>query len=132
VENTQTAQRIVNKGLYLLTSLLKATQYRAARPIDNCGKCQQLGHHQDVCKSPVKYRLCGQQHETKDHQCDSEGLGCKKGKRCQHTTLKCANCKEAHAANDKNCPHRITRLRHYQQRINTIANNRMEDEEEQW
>ena len=104
VENTQTAQRIVNKGLYLLTSLLKATQYRPARPIDNCGKCQQFGHHQDVCKSPSKCRLCGKQHETKDHSCDSGDSGCKKGKRCQHTTLKCANCGDAHAANDKNCP----------------------------
>ena len=132
VDNTQTAQRIVNKGLYLLTSLLKATQYRPARPIDNCGKCQQFGHHQDVCKSPTKCRLCGQQHDTKDHQCESGDPGCKKGKRCQHTTLKCANCGHPHAANDKQCPYRITRLRHYQQRISANTNNSMADEEEEY
>jgi hypothetical protein len=110
VKDEHTAARIVSKGIYLLTTRLRASTYRAARPIDMCANCCAFGHHQDTCRREAQCRFCAEPHESRSHQC---AYNCRPGRKCRHLVPKCANCEDNHLATDPECPFRLNKLQSY-------------------
>jgi hypothetical protein len=88
----------------------KVTDYFTARSIDQCRRCQQLGHHQATCRNnsgPI-CSFCAGNHPTEKHQCPE--CPNRLGKSCPHTAHKCSNCTAAgntdteHVAFNPRCP----------------------------
>ncbi|MCO8751499.1 hypothetical protein KLO70_19075 [Clostridioides difficile] len=67
-----------------------------------CSNCQKYGHFANLCRRNVRCQICAQSHKTAEHSCY---LCLKKGTICEHSKsiAKCANCKEPHFANSKEC-----------------------------
>lgn len=69
-----------------------------------CRQCQGFGHLQNRCRNQTKCQLCGEGHPTIQHLCN---ICQTEGKKCVHTVPKCANCREAHTADAKDCEVRL-------------------------
>ncbi|KAL9936803.1 hypothetical protein V8E36_004038, partial [Tilletia maclaganii] len=81
------------------------TDYRPSLRLQQCGHCQQFGHVARHCRRAPVCRLCAGKHPTSNHPpCQA----CKDSpsSACGQHSLKCANCAEAHMANDEQCAHR--------------------------
>jgi hypothetical protein len=73
-----------------------------------CRRCWRLGHIVPGCKSPVHCRICGDNHSEESHRdkCkDCRKENCTKDRSCDHDPH-CINCRQAHPADDANCPER--------------------------
>lgn len=69
-----------------------------------CRQCQGFGHLENRCRNHAKCQICGESHPTVQHLCNT----CQtRGKKCMHTLPKCANCKEPHTADAKDCEVRL-------------------------
>src|SRR5262249_18039744 len=100
MQNAADAEYIIKHGVMAMGTHHKAEKHYSVRRWDQCTKCQDFGHHWQRCILDPRCRLCGQEHNTRDHQCDRCNI---KGRRCPHTTLCCANCMEPHQASDPAC-----------------------------
>jgi hypothetical protein len=65
-----------------------------------CDKCQKFGHTRIWCRNQAKCMICAQNHETRDHKCDTCQTN---GKECPHTKICCPNCGLDHKGNDQKC-----------------------------
>jgi hypothetical protein len=99
-KENEAASYILRNGVMAMGVHHKAEKFYSARPWDQCMKCQGFGHHWQRCDRVPACRLCAQEHETKDHKCDTCPT---RGKKCSHTTLCCANCEGPHTASDPGC-----------------------------
>ncbi|CAD6911702.1 unnamed protein product [Tilletia controversa] len=81
-------------------------EYRAALRLQQCGHCQQFGHVARHCRRSPVCRLCAGKHPTTNHPpctpCKDSNFSS-----CAQHSLKCANCAEAHKADDELCEHRL-------------------------
>jgi len=103
LKTAEQAKRVVRRGLCVFGLRIRVEPLHSGPPNLQCAKCQGFGHYADSCKTDARCRICAQTHETRLHTCNQCAL---KGRACIHTQIQCANCKESHQANDKNCPHR--------------------------
>lgn len=101
VRSETDAKTIIDKGLLIDGQRKRAERYWAARPTDQCNICQGFGHHWRRCKADPTCGFCAGPHKTREHECKK----CpeKKGRKCSHIKLKCANCGKPHQASDSEC-----------------------------
>jgi hypothetical protein len=93
------ADKTIKKELIVKDKVLQVTKFLNNR-INQCHKCQKFEHLINTCREThAKCRFCAQNHDTKMHIC----VICKSTESCLHISSKCANCDEAHTANDTNC-----------------------------
>lgn len=88
----------------------KAELVNSAPPTYQCRNCQGYGHPEARCRSSTVCRICSEDHLTKDHSCKHCPV---KGKVCNHSILKCANCQDSHIAGSQGCPAYIQVHRKY-------------------
>ena len=93
------ANRAIRNRLYIAGISVRVEKLFSTARTTQCSKCQGFGHLDHYCKREPKCRLCGERHLTTQHSCNL----CKAKGACVHLTPKCANCKEAHQANHKQC-----------------------------
>lgn len=94
------AKQAVSSGLYIAGENRKVEKMLSVPPSTQCRNCQRYGHQETRCEDPAACQYCGKDHHTRLHSCSE----CRtKGRPCKHTILKCFNCKEHHASNDKTC-----------------------------
>lgn len=87
-----------------------------------CRNCQRFGHLEARCREEARCMYCAKSHQTRDHTCGLKTCSVV-GKSCDTTHILCANCKEAHTADSKDCSY-------YQSARNTlIADEAMMDVE---
>ena len=101
VENTQTAESL--KTVSVAGQILRVTQYNKQerfKAIVQCLNCQIWGHTALNCKKQARCGVCAQKHQTELHKC----LICETiGKKCIHSSVKCANCHENHESKSTEC-----------------------------
>jgi hypothetical protein len=91
---------ILKYGLSIFGRQCRTAEYFAARPSDQCSRCQGFGHHYRRCLKEPKCGICADpHHETRMHTC----ITCTSRLGCDHKPAKCANCGGAHRANDRAC-----------------------------
>ena len=93
------ANTAIRQRLYIAGISAKVEQLRSTSLTSQCTKCQGFGHLEPYCKKQPRCRLCAKSHHTKQHACNS----CNSKTRCLHLVPSCANCKEAHTAEDPTC-----------------------------
>jgi hypothetical protein len=95
------ADKTIKTDLIVHEKVLQVTEFLNNR-INQCHKCQKFEHLINTCKEAVaKCRHCAKDHDIRMHIC----LICKSTESCFHISSKCANCEEAHTANDTKCEH---------------------------
>ncbi|KMW69696.1 hypothetical protein BDDG_13846, partial [Blastomyces dermatitidis ATCC 18188] len=66
--------------------------------ISECSNCQRYEHFAISCFRDSKCAFCARDHKTSEYKCETCS---KRDEICQHTLLKCSNCKEKHASSLK-------------------------------
>jgi hypothetical protein len=94
------ASRAIRYRLYIAGISVRVEKLYSTAPTTQCLKCQGFGHLDNYCKREPICRLCSDKHATSQHICQTCSS---KGTRCLHLVPKCANCKEAHTADNKAC-----------------------------
>jgi hypothetical protein len=99
--------------LAICNRMCRIDEYYSWHPTSQCNHCQEFGHHPKLCKAQQpKCAVCVQNHTTKSYPCTISS--CRAGAACTHPPIKCANCNNAHKANDHTCPIRIKYIAQYQ------------------
>jgi hypothetical protein len=94
------ATKAIRHRVYIGGISAKAEKLYSTAPSSQCSKCQGFGHLESHCRKTPKCQLCGENHASAVHQCNTCHI---KGKKCLHLVPKCANCKESHTADFKSC-----------------------------
>ena len=94
------AEKAIRNRLYIAGISVRVTKHYTTSKSTQCTKCQGFGHLYSYCKKKVTCRLCGEEHETSVHKCNTCHVT---GKPCAHLTPKCINCKGPHQANSRDC-----------------------------
>jgi hypothetical protein len=97
---TDEANRAIRHRLYIAGISVRVEKLYSTASSTQCQKCQGFGHLNSYCRRPPVCKLCSEKHATQQHVCNTCAA---KGTRCVHLAPKCANCKEAHTADDKSC-----------------------------
>ncbi|KMW69506.1 hypothetical protein BDDG_13647, partial [Blastomyces dermatitidis ATCC 18188] len=63
-----------------------------------CSNCQRYEHFVISYFRDSKYTFCARDYKTSEHKYETCS---KRDEICQHTLLKCFNCKEKHASSSK-------------------------------
>lgn len=90
------ANKIIDEGLVWQSEVFQCERYERQCRLKQCYKCQKYGHIGTQCKAATACGYCAQEHDTRD--CPS--------KSGQDTTKKCALCRGAHEAWNRQCPAR--------------------------
>ena len=94
------AKRAIRHRLYIAGISARVEKLYSTAPTTQCSKCQGFGHLDNHCRRMPICKLCGDQHSTQQHVCNT----CKaKGTGCAHLVPKCANCTGPHTADYKSC-----------------------------
>jgi hypothetical protein len=100
LNNEQTASKLLSKRVMIAGLPLRTQEFEEKRSNEQCQKCQQFGHDSRTCRNELACQICAEKHITRLHRC----VKCSAiGSNCEHTILKCANCKRNHRANSKEC-----------------------------
>jgi hypothetical protein len=94
------ASRAIRYRLYIAGISVRVEKLYSTAFTTQCFKCQGFGHLDNYCKRQPTCRLCGEKHATQQHVCKTCST---KGIRCLHLVPNCANCKQAHTADNKAC-----------------------------
>ena len=94
------ASRAIHYRLYIAEISIWVEKLYSTAFTTQCSKCQSFGHLDSYCKREPTCRLCGEKHATQQYICKTCNT---KGSRCLHLVPNCANCKQAHTANNKAC-----------------------------
>jgi hypothetical protein len=97
LENQNAAQQLLKFRMSVAGVPVKAQKF-TDRSVQS-SKCQTVGHQSKDCVSAARCRLCAGDHHTKAHKCQA----CNAATLCAHTSVKCANCLQAHQADDAKC-----------------------------
>lgn len=109
--------RILERGqIGIDNQVFYVGEYRHMPRLEQCNRCQAFDHQTHWCEAPLpSCRVCAGPHQTKDHpdctRCPPRRQGpLEEGEEapapCPHKQYKCANCGGAHAASNRDCPHR--------------------------
>jgi hypothetical protein len=94
------ANRAIRNRLYIAGMSVRVEKLYSTSPTTQCQKCQGFGHLNSYCRRSPSCKLCGENHATQQHVCNT----CQaKGRKCIHLVPKCANCREAHTADHRLC-----------------------------
>jgi len=99
-QSQKDADYAIRNSLYLLGISVRAEKLHSTPPSTQCHNCQKFGHVESRCRNLPACKICSEHHATQQHKCNTCNF---KGRVCIHTIRKCANCKEAHTADDKLC-----------------------------
>jgi hypothetical protein len=100
LKTPEQAKKAIKQGLCIFGSKTRLEALHSAAPNTQCNKCQRFGHIAEYCKQDTRCRICDENHNTREHFCKE----CQAyGKKCSHTDISCANCKNPHCADDKAC-----------------------------
>lgn len=95
------ASRAIRNKLLIAGISARVVKHIATLSTAQCIKCAGFGHSDILCKRAFKCILCAQDHSLSQHYCS---ICKKKGEKCSHLSLKCANCESTtHSANSKLC-----------------------------
>lgn len=83
---------------YILHTRVYWERRKNDRQLPQCHRCQVWGHSARNCFKPYVCLKCGEAHET--YKCE----------KARTAPAKCANCSQAHPANDIECPVYLARL----------------------
>lgn len=103
VKNPEQATRAIRHGLLILGIRPRLEKLNGAQPKHQCNNCQRYGHYNLHCKNPAKCAICGEDHQTNNHSCNTCEAS---GAPCAHTIWNCSNCKGNHGATDPKCENR--------------------------
>jgi hypothetical protein len=105
VKGSDVANRLRKNGVKICGRMHEVEAYVEIAPDSLCTGCSGWGHIESNCPLPLNTRcaICAGSHKTSEHACPV--VGCLRGKaqRCQHQTVKCANCKGPHTATSAEC-----------------------------
>jgi hypothetical protein len=96
-----TQNQLETQARTLLNTRIEWTRHTNNKFITQCHRCQRWGHATSNCNSNPRCLKCAQEHFTYEH------IG-----PIPKEELKCANCKENHAANDTSCSVYKSRMEH--------------------
>jgi predicted RNA-binding Zn-ribbon protein involved in translation (DUF1610 family) len=69
--------------------------------------CSMWGHSEFRCHSRIPAcGICAGGHRTAEHRCEVATCG-RQARACEHSTVKCPNCGEAHLVQDRRCRMKI-------------------------
>ena len=92
------AQKALRTRVIVAEISLCTMKYTDNKLHEQCQKYQGFEHTHHKCVNKTRCQICADSHSTHVHTCQI----CKKGQEvCEHTVLKCANCKEAHKVNSR-------------------------------
>lgn len=94
------ANKAIRNRLDVAGASLRVDKLLSTPKSTQCRNCQGFGHLQSYCKKAAVCCICGGEHNTAVHSCNTCPA---KGAECLHTIKKCANCKEPHTANTRTC-----------------------------
>lgn len=83
---------------------------QASKSVSQCFKCQHYGHSSRNCSRAPRCVKCAESHDSRE--CTLE--------KTVDSVTRCVNCKGAHTANFRGCPHYQTLLKRKQQAVNDI------------
>jgi predicted RNA-binding Zn-ribbon protein involved in translation (DUF1610 family) len=91
------------KEIWVAGNRFQAEIYVPSKADSICSICSMWGHSEFRCYSRMPAcGICAGGHRTAEHRCDVVTCG-RQGRACEHTTIKCPNCGEAHLAQDRRC-----------------------------
>jgi len=99
-ETEEDALTAIKDRLFAFGISLRVEKLHSCSPTTQCTNCQQFGHAADRCRNKVACSICSRNHPTANHRCNHCPA---KGRKCIHSTLQCANCKQAHTSDDSQC-----------------------------
>ena len=91
MESPEEANKCIDDAVIIAARLHEAQRYIPQCQIKQCFNCQAYGHKADTCKKKTVCGKCAEEHETR---------------KCTSEEMKCANCKNAHAAWSHECSKR--------------------------
>ena len=91
------------KGVWVNGVRLRTSTFYAARPQDQCKRCQTFGHAWQSCRHQEACKYCAGKHQSTAHTCNQCNV---KGKHCTHTQAKCILCAGDHFATSPDCEFR--------------------------
>ena len=93
-DNPKQAEALTSGGFVCQKTciIFKVEEFRTTPSIQQCFKCQGLGHKAPNCTKKPKCVVCGEAHSPKN--CPNK----------ENRKPKCANCRGPHVANYKGCP----------------------------
>lgn len=120
----ETCYKKALKGVWVNGVRLRTSTFYAARPQDQCRRCQMFGHAWQTCRYQEACKYCAGKHASSKHTCSQCNV---EGKHCSHTQAKCIHCAEDHFATSPDCSYRqkvIARVFQHRQAAHT---NRTDD-----
>lgn len=99
---------LLKTNLFMFGAPVRAKRWVEKPRLRQCTRCWRLGHLITNCRSPIRCRICGDQHPEDAHR--SKCSACRKENRpdsraCDHPAL-CVNCRGTHSADAHDCPER--------------------------
>ena len=93
-------KKVMQKEIIIASKQLKTSKFLSIKSTDQCNKCQKFNHFSITCKQNFwTCNWCFENHEIRLHVCATR----RSKETCSHISLKCSNCSQSHAANDRNC-----------------------------
>lgn len=101
VQKMNVWKSLVISRLYTMRNSQKVKEFFSVRPIDECPKCLEFGHHPQTYKTNHNCRICYQW-----DLCFKYKYSAFKSvdKLCTHSTWRCIHCSYNHKASDSTCP----------------------------
>src|SRR5690606_12054372 len=100
LNDQQVASKLLSKRIMIAEMSLRSQEFEERKSNEQCQKCQQFDHNSRTCRNEIACQICAENHITRLHRCNKCSVI---GASCEHTVLKCANCKRSHRANNKEC-----------------------------
>jgi hypothetical protein len=102
----QLIKLLLKTQLFMFGSPVQAKRWEDKPRLRQCTRCWKLGHFEATCRAPTRCRRCSEKHQESAHQehC-KDCMNTEASIPCNHPP-KCANCREAHAADAPECAER--------------------------
>jgi len=96
---------LLKTNLFMFGAPVRAKRWVEKPRLRQCTRCWRLGHLITNCRSPIRCRICGDQHSEDAHR--SKCTACRKENRpdsrtCDHPA-RCVNCNGTHPADAYDC-----------------------------
>ena len=98
-----TFNRVCKRGVRLFGRRYEVEAFEEDRLDAFCNRCSRWGHIAPHCSAAPRCSICAEEHITQDHRCTVEGCRAGRGRRCPHTTTRCATCRGPHGARVDAC-----------------------------
>jgi hypothetical protein len=99
----KTAGRGLLKEIWVAGNRFQAEIYMPSKADSLCSICNKWGHSEFRCYSrKPACGICAGEHRTAEHKCEVATCSAR-ARICEHTEVKCPNCREAHQVQDRRC-----------------------------